>query len=98
MKPGCKYVSYEHMDVGLPVYRQHLTHPVICMKRVKPVFLLVAKVGRSQDRHNGVQVWEDGLSECPPVTGVDRASRFGSGENCAKFHLVISCKKTVIRL
>jgi hypothetical protein len=97
MKPGCKYVSYEHMDVRLPVYRQHLTRSVICMKRVKPVLLLVAKVGRSRDRHNGVQVWEDGLSECPPVTGVDRVSIFDSGESRAEFHLVISCKKTMIR-
>lgn len=97
MKPGCKYVFYEHMDVEFPVYRQHLTRSVICTKRVKPVLLLVAKVGRLQDRHNGVQVWEDGKSECPPVTGVDRASKFGSGENRAQFHLVISCKKTVIR-
>ena len=28
-KTRCKYVSYEHMDVDLPVYRQHLTHPGI---------------------------------------------------------------------
>lgn len=98
MKPGCKYVKYEHMDAELPVYRQHLTHFVICTKRVKPVLLLVAKVGRLQNRHKGVQVWEDGISECPPVIGVDRASRCGSGENRAQFHLVISCKKTVIRL
>ena len=97
MKPRCKYVSYEHMDVGLPVYRQHLTRSVICTKRVKPVLLLVAKVGRLQNRHNGVQVWEDGISECPTVTGVDRVSKLDSGENCAEFHLVISCKKTVIR-
>jgi hypothetical protein len=98
MKLGCKYVKYEHMDAELPVYRQHLTHSVICTKRVKPVLLLVAKVGRLQNRHKGVQVWEDGISECSPVIGVDRASRFGSGENRAQFHLVISCKKTVIRL
>jgi hypothetical protein len=57
MKPGCKYVKYEHMDVGLPVYRQHLTRSVICMKRVKPVLPLVAKVGRLQDRYN----WSAGM-------------------------------------
>ena len=51
------------MDVGLPVYRQHLTRSVICTKHVKPVLFLVAKVGRLQNRHNGVQVWEDGKSE-----------------------------------
>ena len=50
-KPGCKYVFYEHMDVGLPVYRQHLTHPVICTERGKPVHLLVAKVGLLQSSH-----------------------------------------------
>jgi len=36
-KPGCKYVTYEHMDAELPVYRQHLTHPVKRTERGKPV-------------------------------------------------------------
>jgi len=36
-KTGCKYVSCEHMDEVLPVYRQHLTHLVIQEKRGKPV-------------------------------------------------------------
>ncbi len=36
-KTRCEYVIYEHMDVDLPVYRQHLTHPVVHSKLGKPV-------------------------------------------------------------
>ena len=44
-KPGGKYVFYEHMDVGLPVYRQHLTHPVSWTERGKPVkFPLLGRI------------------------------------------------------
>ena len=39
-KTGCKYVYYKHMDVDLPVYRQHLPHPVHWTERGKPDLLL----------------------------------------------------------
>ena len=96
-KPGCKYFNYEHMDVGLPVYRQHLTHPVIWAERGKPVkFPLGGRIAVRQLQYfAGMRGWKKRMPSCNEL---DSGSKFASGENCADFHLVLFCKKSIVRL
>jgi hypothetical protein len=68
------------------------------MRNVVSLYYSFVAEGRPAVRQvQCMRVWDDGISECLPVIGTDKGSKFALGENPAHFHRVLSCKKKMIR-